>query len=150
VSRRRRALSTYHGYVLSNCGDPDQALFETPLDELIVTPLRIREPRRVITGWSPAVSDHQRRALTDMLAYKPPPEVVKRFTADVSMASAASPAAAGKIGAACVVAHLNPDGSGQMDVYGDLPAQFIPSMVLRASNSPAGSSANTSCTRVTA
>jgi hypothetical protein len=148
--RHSFTLMTYQGgrpyvYVLSNCGDPDQAPFETPLDELIVTPLRVREPRCIITGWSPAVSDHQRRALTGILAHKPPPEILKRFIADVSMASAASPAAEGKIGEACVVAHLSPDGSGQMDVHGDVmdvdgnvPAQFIPTMILQGINLTGG------------
>lgn len=103
-----------------------------PTDRLMVSPLRPRRPRCLATGQASSVSERQRHELEDLMASNTPPgrlrEAVARASRDSSFRSD------GKVGEACVVSHLLPDGSGESQVFGNLKAEFLPSMIVHGQN----------------
>ena len=117
-----------HVYVISNYEYPGQPPEPTGADELFCTPIRPRGPRCIVTGWAPAVSEEPRAALTDLLAHVPPPERLR----DAVALTSREPSVKAKetVSEACVVATLSPDGSGVITVYGNLPKEFLPTMIL--------------------
>ena len=82
-----------------------------------------------MTGWAPAVSEEQRAALTDLLAHVPLPDQLRDAVALTNREASAK--AEDTVSKECIVATLSPDGSGQIMVYGNLPKEFLPSVILR-------------------
>ena len=103
-----------------------------PLSDTVVSRVRPRGPRCYVTGLAAALIESQRRALEVLLASNPQPERLRRAVANESRA--ASRRASQGVSEACVAAHLLPDGSGEAQVFGNLAAPFIPSMIQKGSN----------------
>lgn len=127
-------------YVISNFERPNGPTLKSPTPRLFYTRVRPRGPRCIVTGYAPALRDSQRMALTDLLASNPAPEHLRQAVATASREASAR--AAGTVSESCVVAHLCPDGSGEAQVFGNLPGEFIPTMITNghnlAFNVPAG------------
>ncbi len=100
-----------------------------PQKELMISPLRPKRPRTVVTGSPSAVTVAQRTALENALAYKPDPSQLRLKVARVSRDAAAR--ANGKVGESCVVAHLLPDGSGEAQVFGNLTGEYLPALIIK-------------------
>jgi hypothetical protein len=104
--------------VILNYESPGQPNLPTPEEALFLRKIKPRKPRCIVTGQSKAVSVERRRALEDVLAQMPPsPENLRKAIAQTNR-EAAPLADPDTVSEACVVAHLSPDGSGQMNVYG--------------------------------
>jgi hypothetical protein len=103
-----------------------------PLDHFVVSHVRPRAPRLIITGQPQVVTASQREALTSLLATSPSPDSMRHAVALVSREAAGR--TAGTVGTECVVAHLLPDGSGEAQVFGNLNAEFLPVMVSNGVN----------------
>ncbi|MFF1872991.1 hypothetical protein [Kitasatospora herbaricolor] len=82
-------------------------------------------PWCLVTGYEPAVDDEQVGELEALLADGASPSRVRRLAAATNRAAA--PRAEGTVSEECAAAHLAPDGSGESEVFGNLPAQFLPS-----------------------
>lgn len=119
-------------YVISNFERPNGPRLKDAAGALFCTSVRPRGPRCIVTGWSPAVVDSQRTELADLLASAPSPQRLREAIALTSRD--ASVRGQGTVGESCVVSHLCPDGSGQASVFGNLPAEFIPTMIVRGEN----------------
>ena len=121
-----------HVYVISNFERGGGIPLSTPRNALMVTHIRPRGPRAVVTGYSPAVSDGQRQGLEQLLASSAPPQRIREAVARTSREAAGR--AKGTVGESCVVAHLLPDGSGEAQVFGNLTADFLPVMISNGVN----------------
>lgn len=121
-------------WVISNYERPDLPPQPVGADDLYCTCLRARGPRCVVTGWAPAVSAEQRHLLLDLLATVPPRDNLSDAIAITNREASAN--AQDTVSKECIVATLSPDGSGQVTVYGDLPKEFLPSVILRGMTLP--------------
>lgn len=116
-------------YLISNYERPGQPNLPAPADALFVRRIRPRGPRCIVTGQAHAVSEESRQALLEVLAHVPPsPDDLRGAVAEANRKAAAL--AGGTVSEACVVAYLTPDGSGQMNVYGDVQGEFVPPLIL--------------------
>jgi hypothetical protein len=121
-----------HVYVISNFERGGQQPLPDSLDGLVVSHIRPRGPRCVVTGWSTAVTKEQRRGLEQVLAGNPSSLALRTAVANTSRVS--SRRAEDRVSESCVVAHLLPDGSGEAQVFGNLNGPFSPSMITRGVN----------------
>jgi hypothetical protein len=98
----------------------------------------VKKPRCIVTGWTPAVSADQRGLLLDLIAFKPDSDELADAAAIVNRDSAPTardfPSDESGVSEECIVATLSPNGSGQILVYGDLPSEFIPRVVISGRN----------------
>jgi hypothetical protein len=118
-----------HVWVISNYERPDQPDFPEPDEKPFFTPIRPRShPRCIVTGWDQAVTKEQKTALTELLAHKPPRDQLSDAVALTNREASAK--AEDTVSKECIVATLSPDGSGQIMVYGDLPEEFLPILIL--------------------
>ncbi len=124
ISYEKRIPHVYVASTFERVGGPP---LQKPQPTLMVSHLRPRRPRTVVTGWAPAVQSRQRAALEDVLARNPEPESLRRALALVSRDAATR--AQGTVGESCVVAHLLPDGSGEAQVFGNLTAEYLPTLI---------------------
>jgi hypothetical protein len=103
-----------------------------PLDHLIITCHRPRPSRVYETGWTDAVDDTDRRELRELLSSERDPVALRRSVAHVSRRCAGK--SQQMVGENCVVAHLLPDGSGEVQVFGNPTEEFIPTMIMNGEN----------------
>jgi hypothetical protein len=116
--------------VISNYERPGQPNLSTPEDVLFHRRIKPRGPRCIVTGQAQAVSEQRRAQLQDVLAQQPPaPEVLRDAIAEANR-EAAPLAQKNTVSEACVVAYMSSDGSGQMNVYGDVKGEFMPPLIL--------------------
>jgi hypothetical protein len=124
--------ATPYVYVISNFERPDEPLSAGPADKLFCNRVRPRGPRCIVTGQGPALLESQREALKALLGSNPTPERLREAIATASRE--ASVRAAGTVSESCVVGHLCPDGSGEAQVFGNLDAEFLPTMITNGHN----------------
>jgi hypothetical protein len=118
--------------MISNCQRAGQNDLPQPLDHFIVTCHRPRPSGVYVTGWSDAVNDTDRRELLDHLSSERDPHVLRRSAANVSRRCAGK--SQQMVGENCVVAHLLPDGSGEVQVFGNPGEAFVPTMIVNGEN----------------
>jgi hypothetical protein len=117
-------------HVISNYERPGQPDLPTPTDRLFHTRIKPRGPRCIVTGQSQAVSKRRRDHLKDVLAQQPPaPDKLREAIAEANR-EAAPLAQKDTVSEACVVAYMSRDGSGQMNVYGEIKGEFLPPLIL--------------------
>lgn len=127
-------MITYEGgnpfvYVISNYERPGELNLPTPADALFHRRIKPRRPRCIVTGQAQAVSEQRRKALEEVLAQMPPsPHNLREAIAEANREAAAK--AQGTVSEGSVVAFLSPDGSGQMNVYGDRKGELLPPLML--------------------
>jgi hypothetical protein len=121
-------------WVISNYERPGQTFNTVGADDVFLTQLRARGPRCIVTGWAPAVSADQQAALLDLLASVPERTALSDAIAFTNRESSAN--AQDTVSRECSVATLAPDGSGQMLVYGELPQEFIPGVIIQGTSLP--------------
>jgi hypothetical protein len=125
-------------WMISNFERPGQSPQPVGEDKLFTTTFKVKKPKCIITGWTPPVSAEQRQSLLDLIAFKPDPDELADAAAMVNRDSAQSakdsPGETSGVSEECIVATLSPDGSGQILVYGDLPNEFIPRLVISGRN----------------
>lgn len=121
-------------WMISNFERPGQPPQPVGEDKLFLTTFKVRKPKCIVTGWTPAVSAEQHKSLLDLIAFKPDPDKLADAVAivnrDAAPTAKESPSDEAGVSEECVVATLSPDGSGQILVYGDLPNEFIPRVVI--------------------
>jgi hypothetical protein len=127
-------LATYEDgnpfvYVISNFERPGGAYLSTPTEVLFKTRVKPRGPRCIVTGQSQAVSEQQRAALKEVLAQQPPEKERLRLAIAQTNREAAANAHPDTVSESCNVAYLSADGSGQMNVYGDIQGKFDPPLI---------------------
>ena len=88
--------------------------------------------RRIFPSRSKAVDDTDRRDLLDLLSSEHDPLALRRSAAHVSRRCAAK--SQQLVGENCVVAHLLPDGSGEVQVFGNPEEALVPTMILSGEN----------------
>jgi hypothetical protein len=117
-------------HVISNYERPGQPNLPTPEDALFHRRIKPRGPRCIVTGQAQAVSAQRREQLQDVLAQQPPsPEALRDAIAEANR-EAAPLAEKDTVSEASVVAFMSKDGSGQMNVYGDVQGEFLPPLIL--------------------
>jgi hypothetical protein len=117
-------------HVISNYERPGQPNLATPADALSPRRIKPRGPRCIVTGQARAVSQQRRDHLEDVLARQPPaPDKLRQAIAEANR-EAAPLAQKDTVSEACVVAYMSRDGSGQMNVYGEITGEFLPPLVL--------------------
>ncbi|MGV9796670.1 hypothetical protein ACWDTP_01275 [Mycobacterium sp. NPDC003449] len=125
-------------WMISNFERPGQPPQPVGDDKLFLSTFRVRKPKCIVTGWTPAVSADQQKSLLDLIAFKPDPDkladAVAIINRDAAPTSKESPSDEAGVSEECVVATLSPDGAGQILVYGDLPNEFIPRVVISGRN----------------
>lgn len=121
-------------WVLSTFERPGQPPKTVGEDDLLCTRTRVSGPQCIVTGWAPAVSKAQKDAILDELAHAPDRDDMSAAVAIVNREASAN--AADTVSPECIVAALSPDGSGQVTVYGSLPKEFLPSVILRGVSLP--------------
>jgi hypothetical protein len=121
-----------HIYVLSTFERGNGVNLPKVHEGLIVSRIRPRGPRTVVTGQAPAVTQSQRANLESVLAHQPDPRELRHAVALTSRDAASR--ANGKVSEACVVAHLLPDGSGEAQIFGNMEAQYIPALIQHGIN----------------
>ena len=125
-------------WMISNFERPGQSPQPVGDDKLLVTTFKVKKPKCIVTGWTPAVSADQRELLLDLIAFKPDPDELADAAAIVNRDSAPTakdfPSDESGVSEECIVATLSPNGSGQILVYGDLPNEFIPRLVISGRN----------------
>lgn len=120
-----------HVWVISNYQSTDGPDSPKPADKFNISHVGPRSDLRcIVTGWDRAVTPQQKAELEDLLRHKPQPERLSDAIALANRDAAISPEAEETISKECVVATLLPDGSGEVMVYGDLPKEFIPTLVM--------------------
>jgi hypothetical protein len=118
--------------MVSNYQRAGQNDLPQPLDHFIITCHRPRPSRVYVTGWSDAVDDTDRRELLEHLSTERDPVALRRCAAHVSRRCAGK--SQQMVGENCAVAHLLPDGSGEVQVFGNLEEEFIPTMIVNGEN----------------
>ena len=103
--------------MISNYQRAGQDDLPQPLDHFILTCHRPRPSRVYPTGWTDAVDDPDRRELLEQLSSQRDPLALRRSAANVSRRCAGK--SQQMVGENCVVAHLLPDGSGEVQVFGN-------------------------------
>ena len=121
-------------WVISSFERPGQPPKTVGEDDLLYTRIRVREPRCIVTGFPGAVSEDQKAALLEKLARMPDRDDMGAAIAIVNREASAN--AANTVSPESIVATLSPDGSGQVTVYGSLPKEFLPSVILRGVSLP--------------
>lgn len=101
---------------------------DNPGRKLMVTHLKPRGPRTIVTGQSPLVTDRPRAELERALARKTDP-LHLRLKVALASRSTSGPSN-GTVGEACIVSHMLPDGSGEAQVFGNTTASFVPSLIV--------------------
>jgi hypothetical protein len=121
-------------WVISNFERPGQPRKWVGEDDLFLTSFRVRHPKIIVTGWAPAVLTDQEESLLDILAFMPDQDklsdAVAMINRDAAERAKRSDDDEEEVSKECVVATLSPDGSGQILVYGDLPDEFVPCVIL--------------------
>lgn len=79
------------------------------------------------------ISQDDRTMLLDMLKANEPPLAIREAVAQVNANTA--PRTSNEVSEQCVSAHLLPDGSGEMQVFGDIDKPFIPMVIVGGTNS---------------
>ena len=102
------------------------------LDHFIVTCHRPRPSRVYPTGWTQVVDDRDRKELLEQLNSERDPHALRRSAANVSRRCAGK--SQQMVGENCVVAHLLPDGSGEVQVFGNPEEAFVPTMIVNGEN----------------
>jgi hypothetical protein len=121
-----------HIYVVSTFERIDGHPLQPVTERLVVSHVRPRQPRCFATGYAAAVTNAQRRDLERLLSANASPQRMRTELAHASRD--ASTRSDGKVGESCVVAHIKPDGSGEMQVFGNLTAPFAPTLILNGVN----------------
>jgi hypothetical protein len=117
-------------HVISNYERLGESNLPTPADMLFHRHRKPRGPKCIVTGQAQAVTEQRRRQLEDVLAQQPPtPENLRNAIAAANR-EAAPLAEKDTVSEACVVAYMQRDGSGQMNVYGDVLGEFVPPLML--------------------
>ena len=117
-------------HVISNYERPGQPDLPTAAKTLFHRRIKPRGPRCIVLGQDQAVSEQKRKHLEDALAVQPPsPESLREAIAKANR-EAAPLAEPNTVSEACVVAYMSRDGSGQMNVYGDVIGEFMPPLML--------------------
>jgi hypothetical protein len=118
--------------MISNYQRAGQNDLPQALDHFIVTCHRPRPSRVYVTGWSDAVDDTDRKELLEQLSSERDPIALRRSAAQVSRRCAGK--SQQMVGEHCVVAHLLPDGFGEVQVFGNPEDEFVPTMILNGEN----------------
>jgi hypothetical protein len=120
-----------HVWVISNYQSTDGPNLPKPADKFNISHVGPRSDiKPIVTGWDRAVTPEQRAELEDLLRHKPQPETLSDAIALVNRAASISSESNETISKECVVATLLPDGSGEVLVYGNLPKEFIPTLIM--------------------
>jgi hypothetical protein len=117
-------------HVISNYERLGETNLPAPADRLFHRHKRPRGPKCIVTGQAQAVSGERRKHLEDVLAQQPPAPDDLRLAIAEANRGAAPFAEKDTVSEACVVAYLWRDGSGQMNVYGDVRGEFMPPLFL--------------------
>ncbi|TQM46133.1 hypothetical protein FB388_3539 [Pseudonocardia cypriaca] len=127
-----------HLQVISNFQRAAGRNIDEPLDRFIVSHFRPREPRCIVTGTevyrvSPSVTKpimtaeeraQLERAITDT-------SDLQRFRRRMAEASRGCASRAPRyISQNCVSSHLLPDGSGEMQLFGNMNEKYLPSLIV--------------------
>ena len=118
--------------MISNYQRAGQDDLPQPLDHFIVSRHRPRGPRPYVTGYADCVDAGDKDELHDRLRSERDPHALRRAAAHVSRRSALR--SNGNVGENCVSAHLLPNGSGEVQVFGNPAAAFIPTMIMSGRN----------------
>jgi hypothetical protein len=118
--------------MVSNYQRAGQNDLPQPLDHFIITCHRPRPSRVYVTGWSDAVDDTDRRELLQLLSSERDPLALRRSAAHISRRCAGK--SHQMVGENCVSAHLLPDGSGEVQVFGNPEEEFVPTMIVNGEN----------------
>ena len=119
-------------WMISNYQRAGQKNLPQPLDHFVVTCHRPRPSRVYPTGWTDAVDDTDRRELLELLSSERDPLALRRSAAHISRRCAGK--SQDMVGENCVVAHLLPDGSGEVQVFGNPEEEFVPTMIMNGEN----------------
>jgi hypothetical protein len=120
-----------HVYTVSNFQWADGHFFEKPLDTFKVAPARTKTQRITRTGWSQAITEAQVQRLEAQASALSLKDL--RYAVACTNRDAAS-RSKGTVSENCVVAHLLSDGSGELEVFGNLQSPFVPTLISRGAN----------------
>ncbi|PYC65735.1 hypothetical protein C7C46_32310 [Streptomyces tateyamensis] len=111
-------------YLVSNVMRPDGSWKSERPAAFCCYRLQPEQPWCLVTGYAPAVDSRQTASLEALMNAGTSPARLRRVAAEASRAAASR--AENTVSEECVASHLSPDRAGESEVFGNLPARFMP------------------------
>ncbi|MDH6137985.1 hypothetical protein P3T37_007428 [Kitasatospora sp. MAA4] len=115
-------------YLVSNVMRPDGSWKPARPAAFSCYRLQPEQPWCLVTGYASAVDSGQKASLEALMEAGTSPAGLRRLAAEASRAAAGR--AENTVSEECVAAHLTPGGAGESEVFGNLPARFLPSGII--------------------
>lgn len=104
--------------------------FSQPLGTFRVSHLETRLSRVALSGVSFAVTDQEKLRLENAVSRLAPKDL--RYA--VAMTNRRAAERDLRISESCAVAHLHPNGAGEVEVFGNMATSFVPTLIVRGVN----------------